>query len=63
MKAKYGWQHASMYDYTKFRLPYNGNTKEDFEKKHTVPDQAVDVKKLVKRIQNGRPKPPESPIQ
>jgi hypothetical protein len=57
MKTKYKWGHISDYDYSKHRTEYKGATKEQFEKKNTVPDQAVDVKKLVKRIENGRPKP------
>jgi hypothetical protein len=56
MKKKYGWTHIS--DYVSPKTPYGGATQSEFEKKHTVPDQAVDVKKLVNRIKDGRVKKP-----
>lgn len=56
MKTKYKWGHISDYDHTKHITKYKGATKEQFEKKVTVPDQAIDIKKLVKRVENGRPK-------
>lgn len=59
MKAKYGYAHLSDYDYTKMVTPYKGATKEQYEKKHTIPDHAVNIKKLVQRIENGKPKPTE----
>jgi hypothetical protein len=55
MKQKYGWKHAS--DYVRTVTPYKGATKAEYEKKHTVPDHAKDIKKLIKRIETGRPKP------
>lgn len=55
MKNKYGWTHKS--DYESPRTLYKGATKDQYEKKHTVPDQHKDIKELIKRIETGRPKP------
>jgi hypothetical protein len=57
MKSKYKWGHLSDYDPKNWLTQYKGATKDQFEKKNTIPDQAVDIKKLVKRVENGRPNP------
>ena len=57
MKNKYGWTHKTDYDFKKHRTPFKGATQAQFEKKHTIPNQHKDVKKLIKRVEEGRPKP------
>jgi len=56
MKKKFGFEHKSDYNHKAQLTEFKGATKEQFEKKHTIPDQAVPVKDLIKRINDGRPK-------
>jgi len=56
MKKKFKWEHNSDYNHKDQVTEFKGATQAQFEKKHTIPDQAVPVKDLIKRINDGRPK-------
>lgn len=52
-------KNMAYYNHKDHLQDYGGFTKEEFEEQVTVPDQAVDIKQLVKRVEGGRPKPTE----